>query len=654
MTDQNKDQQTTDTHQCSHAEFIIDAATAPELLTEEGKKLLNSAPVQAIQITDASVTTGANEEEILSADASYERLRKAVGDAITAAIKSGKVLLQLKKNGIDNTGPLGAAVIAFPVWHGALPHSTQQHYNCRHCQAVWEELFTISILEDDGKRVYPAVQALLSIKDDPVVANILANAPEGFEKYLEDFVSLPGQVTLPIANFPLNLSDEDVGGWSHFYAAPKEVLQEYNDKHAAFLDFYYIDQMLGEFTHKKLNVASLTLLFTYLKNELLVESKKTALTGSSALDRSDELVKIIAQTRFHEANGRLGAPYLWSILQRKENSWLQHVQKSMLGIVLKGFTELQDSSDVEASVASIKKILVRASKLDTFKVKTGEVAAATVEQAYNFLVENNMKSTLIRRIMDTDEVESRIWGEAVPEAATTQEPSGTPQDLDAVFKRLQESKDKAVNTENQLSALVGNQVFHEKMSLEAFIATLGDVSTMQLVLQPNAGYIPIFITTAVEDGDHDDLLKFDTICGKYASLLASQNAVPVREILQYANFDQVSTANAKLTVTAVIKRLTNNHDTDQGYSYVLNIPHVAENFSKTVAAYGSCVLGTMIRSEYYGLSGAITEMSRQFAMQPNPSGAGKAAGGLQFTAGMQVEVVYKDGKHGFVTITSSK
>lgn len=590
--------------------------------------------------------------DIAFADESYERLRDAIGDAVTAAITSGKVLLIQKSTLVDQETQtvLATTPVAFEAWRQALPESTQQHYNCQHCNQVWNELFNIAVVDEvDGhvKLVYPALQALLSVKDDPILAKFFASAPEGFEVYLEEFGSIKGRTYFPLATLPLQLSSEPTGHWNHFYAASLEQLNAYNDQLQIFNDYKYVDNLFGQFLAKEMNVDQLGLLFTYLKKELQNESKEKYLTANTALLNSDKLLKIIEKTRQYQNEARIGTPYLWSLLMRRENSWLRHINGSVLGIVLDGARSLSDETiTVAAAVSRMKSLLVTATDTENYKVKTAPVASATTEQVYKYLVENNLQATLQRRMMSFGEMQNKVWEEPSLEIPL-EAPAETTSALDKVFKKVQENKDAEKQTTNYLESMVHAQSTSKCISLAAFIQELDTVQSLELTLNLNMGYIPLFVTTAVEEGDHDKLLRFEKNLGPYAHILSSQRPVRAHEVMSYASIDNIfKDKYSKLIVTNIFK----SESADNSVFFV-GIAHIAENFSQLVSGNGSCILGTMIKSEHYGLSGAIVELSKGFQLENN-NPPGQCAGGLQMTTGQEYAVQYKDGTKAKVVISS--
>ncbi len=102
---------------------------------------------------NASASVDQNNQEALSiAEASYQRLRDAVGRYVEAAIQSGKLVMREKVEAVP--GSAGTMYLYGPVqfshWQAHLPEAAKQYYNCDYCKQVWANLSTLAVMDEDG------------------------------------------------------------------------------------------------------------------------------------------------------------------------------------------------------------------------------------------------------------------------------------------------------------------------------------------------------------------------------------------------------------------------------------------------------------------------------------------------------------------------
>lgn len=609
------------------------------------------------------------EEEKQMADKSYELLRGEIATWLKIAIESGNTLLTQKPMSYDAAiGAISYTPIAYDLWLSALPDHAQQHYNCSHCRTVWDDLFNIVVMDTGGALSFPAVQAFLTFRNDPVISKIFTNAPggaEAFITYLKTIGSIAGRIYFPLPKIDLNLSmDRTSGGFNHFAAAPEEVIVKYNDEHMTFNDFKYIDTLFDKFINKDLNTTTLDKLFKYVKVELSKDTTESMTAANTALDRATDLLAVINQTRLLEKTRRMGIPYLWSCMQVKKNDWLRHVGNSVLNIVIDGYFTLKDHDNMEEGLVHIKRLLSTAMAVETYKVKTAEAPLASLEQAYKFLVESGYQNTLKRRLMLISEVESIVWKETLSSDLEVQgtgkeENTETDTELENIFKEMSLKKDHKASIENKLSGLLDSPVGRKSCSIQTFVETLDTIQSLSLNPAGNSFLlIPFFCTTAVGEGEHDELLNFDTRIGKYASGLMSSVGYTYSTIQQIArNGETPGSPDAPqledIPVTAIFTSKPGAvNDGETECNHVLNITNVGSNFQLSMVQHGSCILGSMIKSEFYGMSGPLVEMSKKFELvatdRPN------TAGGVYLVPGAVLNVKYKDGSRELVQLTSFK
>lgn len=338
------------------------------------------------------------------AEASYQRLREAVGRYVAAAIQSGKLVVMEKPQPVPGSG--GAMVTYGPVqfshWQAHLPEEAQQYYNCRYCQQAWAGLSTLAVMDEDGYLYYPVAAAFLECADDPVIAKL-------FENYPEVKVACGDTTNRRATIYPLDrLSDmyieHEVGGFCHFFGfQDKDVLRLWNKDHEAFNDQMYIMGLFEQFISTEINLPLLTKLFQYIDKEI-GEKEHTALS------RADELVKIIGSVRRAQNLSGRGYAYLWALLHKKENGWLRHVNGSLLGIVLDTAIELRDKENMSAALANVKNLLKTATADENYKQKTAESSLGALEQTFKFL-EQKLRHVITRCAVICRSLNSETYGE---------------------------------------------------------------------------------------------------------------------------------------------------------------------------------------------------------------------------------------------------
>ena len=585
------------------------------------------------------------------AEASYQRLREAVGRYVAAAIQSGKLVVMEKPQPVPGSG--GAMVTYGPVqfshWQAHLPEEAQQYYNCRYCQQVWAGLSTLAVMDEDGYLYYPVAAAFLECADDPVIAKL-------FENYPEVKVACGDTTNRRATIYPLDrLSDmyieHEVGGFCHFFGfQDKDVLRLWNKDHEAFNDQMYIKGLFEQFISTEINLPLLTKLFQYIEKEI-GEKEHTALS------RADELVKIIGSVRRAQNLSGRGYAYLWALLHKKENGWLRHVNGSLLGIVLDTAIELRDKENMSAALANVKNLLKTATAGENYKQKTAESSLGALEQTFKFLEQKGLKGTMERRLLPISEVDSIIWHTASkPDVAVEVKPEVSA--ADAAFNKLLEKKDGDVQANKKMDEILGAVNVEKRMSLAAFIEGLDAYDS--LAFTPASRHLwPVFATTSANEGDHEELLNFVDGVGKHVSLLNTPRPYAFPAMVDLAGL----TGGTKMDGMTMVRMMSGQRMPNMPITAILRagkegfIAHVhgfALNFQDSIKEHGSCILGTTIKSEHFGMSRALVELSKQIPMKTD---AGADATGGVFMAGdnsMVLKAVLKDGTTETIYITSAQ
>ena len=384
---------------------------------------------------DASTSVDQNNQEALTiAEASYQRLRDAVGRYVEAAIQSGKLVVREKVEAVPGSG--GTMYLYGPVqfshWQAHLPEAAKQYYNCDYCKQVWANLSTLAIMDEDGNLYYPVAAAFLECADDPVVAELFKNYPEVKEACA---ITNKRRATLyPVDKLSDQFLEKEVGGFCHFFGArDSDVIRDFNKAHHAMNDQMYIKGLFEKFVSTEINLPLLAKIFKYIEKEV-GEKEHTALS------RADDLIKAIAAVRRAQNLSGRGYLYLWALLHKRENSWLSHVNGSLLGIVLDTAISLKDKDDMEAALTNVKRLLTMATDGLNYKQKTAEAPVAAVEQAFKFLEEKGLKGIMERRLLPLSEVQSVIWKATMLESVA--EPEKEVSAADQAFNKLMANKDK--------------------------------------------------------------------------------------------------------------------------------------------------------------------------------------------------------------------
>lgn len=597
------------------------------------------------QVCEATSETTANAKPLVEIDQSYQRLRAAVGEAFTAALESGKVLVQQNKRMTHEDNAINVETLAYNVWLNAITDPvTKQHYTCRQCFSNWTFLFNAAVIEEDGSLTYPALQAFLSLQDDPVVKTVFDNAPEGFIDYLQGIPKDRERQIYPVTAIPLHLAyGADSSGWDHYFAASKEVVEGYNDRFTYFNDFSYIDYLSGKLLDPKYDLEVMQALFVAVGNKLDAQEQYT--DHRSALRNYPQLLDFAKTARLVQKVSNAGTAYIWSLLANKQNSFLRHVGSSVLGIVIKGFERMQlEGGNVTETLNYVVGILGVATDTENYKVKTAEAKPATVDQAYSLLKEKNIEYALTRRLLLVDEVPTTIWSPSV--LTVPEEDTPVVSVLDKAYNDVMALKDTPVQRREDTLATLSNSVGTKNYSLVTFLDLLGSIAQVDLL---TGNYFPCFVTTAVVDADYSSVFNFSNTPCKNTTTLTSARP------LAWATLESVITDPNKrgnrIPVEAIFKA---SNGLDNNAITVLQVSEVAAKFAQqSSVGNGSCVTGSIVRSEHYGLSGALVELSKKHTLA-EVNDTEKVAGGIVLTIGVKLMAIYQDGRKEIITITSEK
>lgn len=581
------------------------------------------------------------------ADGSYDRLKKVIGDKVTAAITEGKTLV-MEKPTVVGESSRGTVYSYGPVdyhhWHSVLPEEAQQTFKCNHCGAAWSLLASIAILEDDGSLTYPLAQALVECEDDEVVTAMFARYPD-----VASDVKNPAarhKHMLPLGQLPMHLLHQEVddGGYEHFYAAPFQVLRNFNNAHRAFNDLQYVQTLYSKLVAKHLHPEILDKIFK------VIEIKMPDVRTDTALTRADEVVKLVKTVRLMDANGNNGFLYLWSQLIIRENGWMGHIFGSILGIVMDAAIEMNDNDNMEMAMLRVKELLSHATSAENYKNKTAPASEQSLDGTMKFLAENNQTGVLSRRLLPIDEVVSVFWTTTEANAAEPAAEEAPMSALERARAALKKQRDPAVSAVAKLDAMIDNHVTSVNMSLATFIESIGNYATLA-VSHRTQSMFPVFVTGPSEEGDHDFLLNFDKGVHPYAHLLQTPQPMAYQTIAQMAEVMNADVPYPKeLPVMAFFK---SQRFPTEPENYVIHLENVGYNFHQMMDKHGSCVLGSTVRSEHFGAySRPLVELSRNIPMDTH---AGKnAAGGIFMRVGMVFNAVRKDGAREEILISSLK
>lgn len=569
-------------------------------------------------------------ESMKQADQSYQVLRRLVAEHVTAALQADGLLLRAQYS-----------PIALTHWRRQLPKVAQQHYQCQRCENIWDMLGRLCVLDNENQLHFPIMEAFRAAAATDKFAAATLHACEQSEAF-------PFHYT-PMAHLEQTLLVERVvGGFEHFYGVTQEnkaLLDTFNSKHTQFKDAAYVTNLFHYFNARELDVDVLEKVFVYISREIGAQSH-------TALGHNTDLVKVIRRMRSLGGKGNLPMAYLGALLSKNDHNWLRHVNGSVLGVVLKATKELRETDSVESVLLQVKTELAKATAGENYKQKTAEAPQAALQQAYQFLATNNLKGTLERRLMALEEARSILWQSTAdePEAGTSVEtPSGTSA-VDAAFEQLTEKKDRGTVVKKELDGILGNIVVDKSCSKQEFVARLSEFKSIALA-ESNQAAFPVFVLTAATEGDHDQLLNFDKTVGEYATLLSTPTPHAYHAICRLVpTSEEINMfARRKLAVDAVLlsQRITQNDPT-----YVLHLPGFALNFAATLVPHGSCVLGSNIKSEHFGMSRALVELSQMIPLDTSVGHSG--IGGVMLDVGLVLEVELHDGTKEKIKITSTR
>ena len=605
----------------------------------------NTTPDTNVLVEGAS---GAAVEQVRSeiADTSYERLRKAIGEKVTAALESGKIIITErptpiqtdKDSSIASFGP-----IDYFHWHLSLPQEAQQTYRCNHCAQAWCIMTSLAVLNEDGSVYRPLAAAVAECSDDPIVAAIFNEYPD-VKAALENPAERRAQY-LPLAGLPAHLlfDDKDGDGYEHFYGASKELIKAFNARLEQFGDLNYVQTVYTKLTSPKLHPEILAKILKY------VEIKLPNVREDTALSRAEALVDLVKKVRTMDANGGRGFLYFWSKLIQKENGWMRHMYKSVLGIILDAAVEMNDTDNMEMALLRVKELMGKATSDENYKNKSAPASEQGLDVTMKFLSENNFATSLNRRLLPLDEVTSVFWTTQEPQAIAPAAEEKPLSKLELARATLKKQRDPANNAVSKLDEILSNHVERVDMSAAAFIENIGNYASLSISNRV-PGMIPVFATGPEEEGDHDLLMNFDKGVHPHAHLLAMSTPLTYQQLGQMAEVEPGALPLAKeLPVLAVFR----SKRFDEGdTNYVLHLENLGFNFWQMMEKHGSCILGTTIRSEHFGHSRALVDLSRNISMDIT---AGKnTAGRVLLRVATIFNAVRMDGTREEITLTSVK
>lgn len=638
----------------------------PEVIPVQTENFLNPEIIDLNEATKIDVITPTTHKH-------YESLKGLFGNAITDALTSGKALYDRKLAVMDNKGVgQDRRILGYDVWRNTLHPTMQQHYNCSQCRATWDVIFSIAVQETDGTVTYPAVKVLEAALEarDPVIENLYRNSPDGIEGF-KDYFKLAA-VPVPNELFPLfrvnqeMQSGADKAGWEHFHLADLGVLMDYNENRSHFGDVEYTDNLFKRLIDKRFNGEAFAKLCETIRKEILEKQKETfSSVDGSALMRYPDLIQLIKEIQLYHKVSGTGLVYLHERLGRASSGYLRHLNSSVLGNAFDAYFDLLDNpNDFDAIMAKVVGILRRAVDSANYKNKVAEAKPATLEQAYNFLQAEGLQSTLLRRLIDLDEVSDKVWvaGVVNPTKPVEAEPIKT---LDDAYNTVMAAKDTESNRISNLNEKLGLRAAMSidtlQMSVAAFVAGLDQYITLSIDMHQNANVQPYFATTSVDKtGNHGKLLRFYDQFTDHVLHYSTPAQVSI-QAFAFENIDNdLEVINQNLDHQ---KRLTDLHvnavlkskDRDDAVTYIANIPHAAGTLSHMFRGFGTAIIPATIQGDYYGMAKAFQELSAKFKLIVKPEcDVSNALGGFYITPGMTFDVVYLDGRKGCVYLSSQK
>jgi hypothetical protein len=574
------------------------------------------------------------------ADRCYDRMRDAIGRHFEAALTSGKHIVVEKAQYGSAPGDLTMSYgpFNFDDFRLALPASTHQYYNCSHCRQVWSQMSGIAVLDDNGVITYPLVDALKEVaQGDPFAARLLDKLGER---------KAQRAILTPVSSLSQVVLENDVGGWSHFYGLKHGVhLREFNEGLRPVFDFEYVQTLFQRFVTNELNTDLLAKIFTYIEVQIGKQEH-------TALVHGERLVQLILDTRRVQDKTGRGLLWLWSTMQRRQNSWMRHINGSCLGIVLDGEREVKaDPSKMALILGNVKTLLASATDPENHKQKTAPSKEASFDQAVAFLMERGLKDTMRRRLMRLDEVQSVLW--SVEDALRNKsdfEPT-VPEGYDPVAQAiagLKVEKNTDLNAGAEMDKLLGNVNVQVSMSVLAFIAGLDNFESLRLS-QLNVNAVAALVTTAATEGDHDQLLTFDKELGPYAATLHTPKPITYADFCSVMGNDRILFVTKDLPVGAIIRshRIPGTEP-----NYLVHVEGFASGFATQLASFGTMILGSSIRSDHFGMSRPLCEISKRIPMEGLD--AEHTVGGAMLRVGMVFEATLKNGTKQTIALTSWK
>lgn len=606
-------------------------------------------------------------------DRHYQNLRNLFNIAITDALTSGKAVYDRSFGYNDPfTGKyVDRRILSFDTWLSTLHEDVRQHYTCRACRDAWSYIFNVCVQETDGTLKYPAVDVLLlaHAKGDPVIENLFRNAPggtDGFKAYLKEAIEPRDNELFPMFKVPLEKnSDTDSCGWTHFHLADMEVLETYNENRTTFGDVLYADGLFKRLIDERFDGGAFTQLCETIRKEILDKKKETfTVIDGSALMRYPDLVTLVAEIQLYHKVSRTGLTYLHERLGRSANGWLRHLNGSVLGNALDAYFELLDNpNDFKKIFDKVVRILDRAVDSANYKNKVAEAKPATIEQAYNFLTENGLDSTLMRRLIDMDEVKHKVWTASPIVAVEEAKADNSVNTLDAAYNTVMATKDTEANRLEQVKKHLGLRFAQVEgkatMSIKEFISRVGNYASMSLCLESNAKVQPYLATTSITpDVDHGKLLRFVEQFVEHMLYYTTPAPVP-SQIFAFENLNDkleiISRDMGGLTrledleVNAVLETV----DRDDNRAYIANIPGAGGTISHMFKGYGTAIIPSVLQGEHYGMGKAFQELSAKLKLCVKEGcSVRNAVGGVYIIPGMTFDVVLKDGSKESVYLTS--
>lgn len=576
-------------------------------------------------------------------DGHFARLRASISDAFTYALTAGETLYR-------SNAP---TPLAFGTFYNTVPEEHKAHYNCNCCRGFMNR-FSGLLLSDKAGGYYSPVAKIL--EEDSFFGAVLK----------EQGINLSMKAALrsakPVAFLPAAFSratsanKKGEGVWTHLFGADIELVEKYNSQHG------HASETISRATVIWENMRGLG-----LNNHAFLLKLHDNIAAGLTKPSSIGLVKPYAALMSKLVEFKHGqVSYISSLLMQEEYTWLNQINGSSGGHVLKAALEvLENPSSVGDVVKRVTAFVNKITRDAVYKTRMAEASAGLVDGTVLTLKEDGLENALVRTpVLYSDlpwswkskkpmrHEEGATQAEEVPaeEVNLPEVEENVASALDIAAKALKGKDDQsAEDAAAALAAFESTNLIPKDISLAGFLEVLkeDDVESVELSMR-GVRQDPICWTKSKDGRTYSELFKFSPSFEElgWLGIGIPQGLAPV-EAMYFATAPGEEGGDA-FDYLDIAGTVTMNNEDGSLRTVVVVAENIGYKLFTNHPVAGTFVFGPHIKQKYYGYSRALTQLSSKIPMNI-PT---QTAGGFQLGIGHTLKVKRSSGLMTRYTIRS--